>query len=675
MGIGGKNRWKISFYRSSSRVQKKPPLEFICPISSSLMADPVIVSSGQTFERACAQACRDLGFIPLLSDGARAEFSALIPNRALKSAILNWCNLSGSQLPKPLEPHAAIELVRALVEAAEKGKQEEGEAEKTQKGIRERKAILKETLKGKDEEDEIEKTQKGIHEEETILKEAEKEEKEEDGQEKTHEGIHEKVAVLRETEERKDEEVEIEKTQNGIHEENPRTKKEKDEEGETEKTHIGIHKKEHLSFGTEKGKDEETKAEKTHKGALEKEQELLLRGVSENPDRKFSYAATEVNWRLNHFRNSSLEESVLVTPLPLATKPTCYSSPSNSTQKEDNEEEQVEEDIVSKLKSPQIFDQEEAVIRLRNISRTCPEKRVTLCTPQLLAALQPLLASKYSSVLVNAVAVVVNLSLERPNKVKLVRSGAVPPLINALRSGSPEAQEHAAGALFSLALEDENKMAIGVLGALPPLLHMLQSKSDRGRQDASLALYQLTLVQSNSSKLVKLGAIPALLALAKGSELACRVLMILCNLASGSEGRVALLDADTVEALIEMLRRKDLESSVQESCIATLFALSQSILRFKGSAKAAGAVEVLMEVVEKGSKRAQQKVKRMLMLLKEKEVGVVAAGHGSEEEYGGIGDGGERVSDSAMGEFRLQQHYQLHKGKNIVVPLSVSMIA
>lgn len=666
MGIGAKNRWKISFYRSSSRVQKKAPSEFICPISSSLMADPVIVSSGQTFERACAQACRDLGFVPLLSDGSRPEFSALIPNRALKSSILNWCNLSGSQLPNPLESHAAIELVRALVEAAEKGKKEEGEVEKTQKGIQEKKAVLTETLKGKDEEDEIEKTPKGIHEEETILKEAEKGEKEEDEQEKTHKGIHEKEAGLRETEERKDEEVEIEKTQNGIHEENPRTKKEKDEEGETEKTHIGIHKKEHLSFETEKGKDEEPKAEKTHKGVLEKEQELLLRGVSENPDRKFSYAATEVNRRLNHFCNSSWEESVLVTTLPLATKPSCYSSPSsNSTQKEDNEEEQVEEEIVSKLKSPQIFDQEEAVIRLRNISRTCPEKRVPLCTPQLLAALRPLLASKYSSVLINAVAVVVNLSLERPNKVKLVRSGAVPPLINALRSGSPEAQEHAAGALFSLALEEENKMAIGVLGALLPLLHMLQSKSERGRQDASLALYHLTLVQSNCSKLVKLGAIPALLALTKGSELACRVLIILCNLASGSEGRVALLDADTVEALIEMLRRKDLESSVQENCIATLFALSQSILRFKGSAKAAGAVEVLMEVVEKGSERAQQKVKRMLMLLKEKEVEVVAAGQGSEEEYGCIGDGGEIVSDSAVGEFRLRQRYQLHKGKNI----------
>lgn len=613
MGIGGKKRWRISFYRSSSRPQKKLPSEFICPISSSLMAEPVIVSSGQTFERACAQACRDLGFVPLLSDGSRPEFSALIPNLALKSTIVNWCHLSGLQLPNPLESHTAIELVRALMEA-EKGKEEEGEPEKTQKGIHEKEALFKEAENRKVDESEIEKTQKGIHE---------------------------KTPLSKETTMGSDVEVETEKTQKGFHEKGPILRK------------------------MEKRKDEEGEAEET-----QKEKELLLRGVSETPDRKFLYAATEVNRRLNHFCDSSSEDSVLATPLPLATKPSCYSScSSDSTQKEDVEEEELEE-IISKLKSSEIFEQEEAVIRLRSITRNCPENRVPLCTSRLLTALRPMLASKNSSVLTNAAAVLVNLSLEKPNKVKIVRAGTIPPLINVLKSGLPEAQEHAAGALFSLALEDGNRMAIGVLGALPPLLHMLQSKSERGRQDAALALYHLTLVQSNCSKLVKLGAIPALLALARGGELACRVLIIICNLASGLEGRIALIDADTVEVFIEMLKREDLEGSVRENCIAALFALSQSSLRFKGSAKAAGAVEVLMEAAEKGSERARQKVKRMLMLLKEKEeVEVVAGGPGAEVDNGGVGDEGERVSDSVVGEIRQwqqQQRYHLHKGKNIM---------
>ncbi|GLT54421.1 hypothetical protein SLA2020_276210 [Shorea laevis] len=45
---------------------KATPKEFLCPIFGSLMADPVIVSSGHTFEQACVKACKALGFTPTL---------------------------------------------------------------------------------------------------------------------------------------------------------------------------------------------------------------------------------------------------------------------------------------------------------------------------------------------------------------------------------------------------------------------------------------------------------------------------------------------------------------------------------------------------------------------------------------------------------------------------------
>lgn len=423
-------------------------------------------------------------------------------------------------------------------------------------------------------------------------------------------------------------------------------------------------------MAAEKGKHEiRAEIEEEKEKEKEREKELLLRGVSENPQWKFTYAATEVNPRHKHLYCSSCEEeeSVVATPLPLATKPSCYSSSSSSSctsavvieaSAEEEEEEEVEE-IVVKLKSSLISDREEGVARLRSISRNFQEKRVRLCSSRLLAALRPLLASRYAVIQTNAVAVIVNLSLEKPNKVKIVRSGAVPTLIDALRSRFPEAQEHAAGALFSLALEDENKTAIGVLGALPPLLHMLRSESEQGRQDAALALYHLSLVQSNRSKLIKLGAAPALLALVREGEMAGRVLLILCNLASGAEGRVAMLDADAVQVFVEMLKRKNVDNSVKENCIVALYALSQSGLRFKGVAKAAGLMDILVQSGESGSERARQKVKRMLMLLKEKEGGLAE----DYDESVGNGDDGERGLD--LGMFRQQQRYQLHKVKNI----------
>ncbi|KAL6220185.1 hypothetical protein ACLB2K_007942 [Fragaria x ananassa] len=70
MGGNGKHRWKISFHRSNSS-SKQPPKEFICHISGSLMSDPVIVASDQTFERRSVQVCREFGYAPKLPDGIR----------------------------------------------------------------------------------------------------------------------------------------------------------------------------------------------------------------------------------------------------------------------------------------------------------------------------------------------------------------------------------------------------------------------------------------------------------------------------------------------------------------------------------------------------------------------------------------------------------------------------
>ncbi|KAE8707621.1 U-box domain-containing protein 40 [Hibiscus syriacus] len=122
-----KPKWKILFRRSSSasvsrtcqqshhRVQPKLiPEEFSCPVSGSLMPDPVIVSSGHTLERVCVEACKNMDFTPTLNDGSVPGFSTAIPNLALKSTIDNWCQNRSLNPPKPLEFSRAQELVRTL---------------------------------------------------------------------------------------------------------------------------------------------------------------------------------------------------------------------------------------------------------------------------------------------------------------------------------------------------------------------------------------------------------------------------------------------------------------------------------------------------------------------------------------------------------------------------------
>ncbi|XP_050379142.1 U-box domain-containing protein 38-like [Argentina anserina] len=535
MGGNGKHRWKISFHRSNSSSAKQPPKEFICPISGSLMSDPVIVASGQTFERLSVQVCREFGYSPELPDGTRPDFSNLIPNMAIKTTILNWCDHNHADRPQPPDLAAVEKNVRTLMEES-----------RVDEGIR--------------------------------------------------------VSEME-----------------------------------------------------------------------------LLKGVADRPPIMFSHANTELGrGRVDHFYSSSSEESVVVasgsgspyTPLPFATRPSCYSSSSpssseivevpalnlNSDSNSINSSPE-EAELMTQLSSSVIVEQEEAVISLRKLTRTEEDLRVSLCSTRLLSALRSLIVSRYNTVQVNAVASLVNLSLEKPNKVKIVRSGFVPPLVDVLKSGCSESQEHAAGALFSLALEEDNKMAIGVLGALPPLMHaLIRAESERTRHDSALALYHLTLVESNRVKLVKLNSVPTLLALSKAPGTAGRVLLILCNLAVCGEGRSAMLDANAVECLVGMLRRNELDSeSTRENCVAALYALSHGSMRFRGLAREAKAVEVLSEVEKRGSERAREKAKRLLMILR-------GGGGGRPEE--GVLDW-EGVLDSGTGAVLGGTRYRVGPGRSL----------
>ncbi|XP_010435941.1 PREDICTED: U-box domain-containing protein 40-like [Camelina sativa] len=480
--LAGKSKWRISLSRSSSSsssnnnspTKQEIPSEFLCPISGSLMADPIIVSSGHSYERACVIASKNLGFTPT----PPPDFSTVIPNLALKSAILSWCERWCFPPPKPLDSAAAEKLILTLMEKR------------------------------------------------------------------------------------------------------PQRRK------------VSVSEKE------------------------------LIQALRDKPSVRLNHAATELDRRPNYF-NSSSDESVASSSrtLQLTTKPSCFSSPSSG--EIDSLEPNLtpeEEALLIKLKSNRISEIEEALVSIRRVTRIDEGSRISLCTTRLISALKSLIVSRYATVQVNVTAVLVNLSLEKSNKVKIVRSGIVPPLIDVLKCGSVEAQEHSAGVVFSLALEDENKTAIGVLGALEPLLHLIRVGTELTRHDSALALYHLSLVQSNRGKLVKLGAVQMLLNMVNLGQMIGRVLLILCNMASCPVSRPALLDSGGVECMVGVLRgAREVHESTRESCVAVLYGLSHDGgLRFKGLAMAANAVEELVKVERSGRERAKQKARRVLEVLRAK---------------------------------------------------------
>ncbi|KAJ1289549.1 hypothetical protein BS78_02G173100 [Paspalum vaginatum] len=362
-----------------------------------------------------------------------------------------------------------------------------------------------------------------------------------------------------------------------------------------------------------------------------------------------------------------------------------YGSASEVTAAEDGAKEPepaakdpLEDDVVGAVMRA---DEEGAAARaaaaLREATRESAERRRALCTPRLLGALRRvLLLPRHAGARADAAAALVNLSLEPGNKVRIVRAGAVPALVELLRSpspGSPEAREHAAGALFGLALHEDNRAAIGVLGAVPPLLDLLASPAlpPRARRDAGMALYHLSLAAVNQSKLARLpGAAKALLACAAasskaGEPVALRrlALMVACNVAACAEGRAALMDAGAVASVSAVLLSDDAAGAggLEEWCVSLMYAVSRGSLRFRSLARAAGADRALRRVVADegcaGVRRemARKTLRAMRGDLDDEEGGDLT---GSSVECGGEGEGedcgGSIVSDGLM-SFRRRQ--------------------
>ncbi|KAL5553390.1 hypothetical protein UlMin_040791 [Ulmus minor] len=67
------------------------PDDFLCPISLELMRDPVIVSTGQTYERSYIQRWIDCGNKTCPKTQQKLEHVTLTPNYVLRSLISQWC--------------------------------------------------------------------------------------------------------------------------------------------------------------------------------------------------------------------------------------------------------------------------------------------------------------------------------------------------------------------------------------------------------------------------------------------------------------------------------------------------------------------------------------------------------------------------------------------------------
>ncbi|KAG6432886.1 hypothetical protein SASPL_104476 [Salvia splendens] len=77
------------------------PDDFRCPISLELMVDPVIVSTGQTYERSCIEKWLEAGHSTCPKTQQALTNTTVTPNYVLRSLIAQWCESYGIEPPKP----------------------------------------------------------------------------------------------------------------------------------------------------------------------------------------------------------------------------------------------------------------------------------------------------------------------------------------------------------------------------------------------------------------------------------------------------------------------------------------------------------------------------------------------------------------------------------------------
>ncbi|KAJ9547932.1 hypothetical protein OSB04_020475 [Centaurea solstitialis] len=89
------------------------PQEFVCPLSNKLMRDPVIISSGQTYDRYMIQQWLKSEKRTCPKTEEVLTHTILTPNHLIKELITQWCKDNNVELPKQSDENPLIKADRA----------------------------------------------------------------------------------------------------------------------------------------------------------------------------------------------------------------------------------------------------------------------------------------------------------------------------------------------------------------------------------------------------------------------------------------------------------------------------------------------------------------------------------------------------------------------------------
>lgn len=539
---------KLESFNSINGI-KIPPY-FQCPLSLELMLDPVIVASGQTYERASIQRWLDEGLNICPLTHQKLSHTNLTPNYTVKALITNWCEENKVKLLKTPEcsnsmstsPHLGNVYHEKIVQCTD-----------SQNGN---------SMPGSSVE--------------------------------VGHDSHKKLSI---TDRSDGEEVPLSQSREG-------------EKSDNSSTHSYVHSRSESTSSAVSSIDYVPSAspdvsriscDNASDGSGDITSDSSASVVNKNPGYSSSSLA-----RQYHSSKTMAEMATTGNHIPSR----ILSFPAELRFNNLTTTSHVEK-LVKDLKGQSYELQTAAAAELRFLAKHNTENRIIMGNCGVITPLIELLHSDVKPIQEHAVTALLNMSIDKNIKTMIGQSGSLEPLIHVLRTGNEGAKENAAACLFSLSILEEYRVKIGRSGAVKALVDLLGSGTIRGKKDAATALFNLSIFHENKARIVQAGAVKHLVELLDPErEMVDKAVAILANLSTISEGSSAIAREGGIPLLVEIVESGTQRGKENASSILLQLCINNS--KHCRLVLQEGAVPPLVALSQSGTPRAKEKAQQLL---------------------------------------------------------------
>ncbi|XP_039126256.1 U-box domain-containing protein 14 [Dioscorea cayenensis subsp. rotundata] len=297
-------------------------------------------------------------------------------------------------------------------------------------------------------------------------------------------------------------------------------------------------------------------------------------------------------------------------------------SPDSGEPSPDEKKQALVRELALKLSHGDAVARVQAARDIRRHARSSPKARSLFASAAVVQPLVSMLPSPDHETREASLLALLNLAVRNErNKDKIVKTGAVPHLVELLRSENCGLRELATAAILTLSASDANKTIIAASGVVPLLVQILISGGIQGKVDAVTALYNLSICKENTFLEISVEAITPLLALLKDSKkyskFAEKATSLLGILAESEEGRCVIAESDgAILTLVETVEEGSPFST--EYAVGILLSLCKGCReKYRELILKEGAIPGLLLLTADGTTKARVSAHELLDLLRD----------------------------------------------------------